>query len=67
MATRLHAAGELVRQAGFKAAQADELDVLGDDPCAFRFGDAFTSRPNGDVALDGEPGEQRVILKHHRA
>ena len=64
-----HAAGELGRTAVAGVAQADHVDVFGDAGLALGggvLGEHLRHRQL-DVAVDGEPGHQRIGLEHQAA
>src|SRR4051794_35549016 len=63
----LHAAREHARVVALEPLQADLGDISPDDPLALGPSHAALAQAEGDVALDREPGEERVGLEHHAA
>jgi hypothetical protein len=68
IATRcFHAARKLVRIGVGEAVEPDHRDKPRDDPVDLRPLHAARGGAKADIAADGEPREQAVILKHHAA
>src|ERR1700756_2547187 len=63
----LHAAGELFRPMIFKAGEADLNNEFVCDLAAIRLGDSALAQAERDVVPHGQPGKERVGLKHHAA
>ena len=61
-----HAAGELFGVGGFEAVEADEVDRAFGSVAPFVGGDVAGFEAELDVLADGEPGQQREGLEHHR-
>ncbi len=59
-----HAAGQLVRDSCARTGEADLGDVLACDRLALGVLDAAQLEPEGDVAQDRRPGQQREVLEH---
>jgi hypothetical protein len=57
---------KLVRIAFLEAGEAHQLDVAADDLLAVDGRDALHLQAEGNVVVHRHPGEQRVILEHHR-
>src|SRR4029078_7239527 len=63
----LHAAGQLARKPRLEAVQSDQIDVARHRLALLVRRAAFHLKPVGDVLIDGEPGEQRVLLENDAA
>ncbi len=61
-----HAPGQLVGPLRSRAVETDEVEKSGDPLLALGPGHATEAEGEVDVALDGEPREQRRVLKHQR-
>src|ERR1022692_622746 len=66
-----HAAGELVRILRLRSAETDELDAASHALFAPRTVElparGSVQQPELDIAANGLPGKQRVVLEHHAA
>ncbi len=63
----LHAAGELLRVVVGELREVDLLQVLHRQLVGFLTLDAAHLEREADVLLDGQPGEERVLLEHDAA
>ena len=61
----LHAAGELIREGGFKTVQPDKPDIFHGSFRAFLLGNAAHFKPEFYVLQHSQPGEEAISLKDH--
>jgi hypothetical protein len=64
--TLFHAAGELMRIMAGESGEPDHREHLPRARLALGAADAAVLEAKGDVVADGAPGQERVLLEHHR-
>ena len=62
-----HAAGQVLRVAGAKVGQRQQLEQVVHPAVDLRSAHALDLEAEADVLLDRHPGKQRVFLEHHAA